>query len=238
MSEMSDGKRLFVGIRLAVATTNALAGAAETLARRARDAGIDLRWIAPVSYHVTLKFLGWTRTEAIAAVEDALAAAAIGTPRFTIKVARLGAFPSLDKASVLWAGVEEGSGALAELAKRIDERCSALGFAAEKRAFHPHITFARVRETRAIREVVLPLSEQMFGDTRVDAMTLFESETKSSGSVYREVRRIDFKTASERPETALERQTAGVSLDASQRSSAEPAETDDGWPRGHHHDDL
>lgn len=234
---MSDGKRLFVGIRLAIATTNALAGAAETLARRARDAGVDLRWIAPVSYHLTLKFLGWTRAEAIAAVEDALVAAATGTPRFTIKVARLGAFPSLDKASVVWAGVEEGTGALADLAKRIDERCSALGFAAEKRAFHPHVTLARVRETRAVREVVLPLSEQMFGDTRVDAMTLYESETKTSGSVYREVRRIDFKTASDRPETALERQTPGVSLDASQRSSAEP-DTDDGWPRGHHHDDL
>jgi len=35
----------------------------------------------------------------------------------------------------------------------------------------------------------------MFGDTRIDAVTLFESETKSSGSVYREISRIELKQA-------------------------------------------
>src|SRR5690606_15476156 len=58
------GKRLFVGIRVSVQTANALAAAAETLQRRARDAGLDLKWVAPVNYHVTLKFLGWTRVDA------------------------------------------------------------------------------------------------------------------------------------------------------------------------------
>lgn len=236
MSE--PGKRLFAGIRVSVATANALAGAAETLARRAKDGGIDIRWVAPIGYHVTLKFLGWTRDAALGAIVDALEAAAETTPRLVMKCARLGGFPSLDKASVLWAGIEEGSGALAELATRIETGVVRLGFAAERRAFHPHVTIGRLRETRAVREVVLPLSEQMFGDTRVDSMTLFESETKSSGSVYKEVRRIDFKMASERPKTGSERQTPEVSLDASQRSTTAEPDTDDGWPRGHHHDDL
>ncbi|HEY4056089.1 MAG TPA: hypothetical protein VGM39_05745, partial [Kofleriaceae bacterium] len=35
-------RRLFVGVRLSVATSNALARAAEQLARRAKDAGADL----------------------------------------------------------------------------------------------------------------------------------------------------------------------------------------------------
>jgi len=233
------GKRLFVGIRVSVSTANALAGAAETLARRARDSGADIRWVAPVSYHVTLKFLGWTREAAIGAVVDALEAASENTPRFTIKCARIGGFPTIEKSSVVWAGIEEGSGALDALAKRIEEGCAGIGFAKEKRAFHPHVTLGRLRETRPLREVVLPLSEQMFGDTRVDSMTLFESETKSSGSIYKEVRRIDFKTASESRISASERQTPEVLLDASKRSprSERDPETDDGWPRGHHHDD-
>jgi len=224
------GKRLFVGIRVSVSTANALAGAAETLARRARDAGIDIRWVAPVSYHVTLKFLGWTRESALGAVVDALEEAAGDTPRLTLAAARLGGFPSLEKSSVVWAGIAEQSGALAALAKRVDSGLVRLGFAPDQRAFHPHVTLGRLRETRALREVVLPLSEQMFGDTRADSMTLFESETKSSGSVYREVRRISFKTASEPQKSTSERQTPAVSLDL--------ADTDDGWPRGHHHDDL
>ena len=236
------GKRLFVGIRVSVATANALAGAAETLARRARDAGIDIRWIAPVSYHVTLKFLGWTRESAIGAVVDALDAAAEGTPRLTMKCARLGGFPSLDKASVIWAGIEEQSGALEALAKRIETNLSRLGFPPEKRGFHAHVTIGRLRETRPVREVVLPLSEQMFGDTRVDALILFESDTKSSGSVYSELRRIDFKTPRSSPISEVQRQTPAVQLDPTTRSNESAAvgdtETDDGWPRGHHHDDL
>lgn len=221
--------RLFVGARISVATANALAGCAETLARRARDAGVDIRWVAPANYHVTIKFLGQTREPGVAALVDALLAAAAGTPRITVSCARLGAFPSLDRSNVLWAGVSEDA-ALAALAARVEAGCTALGFAADKRPFHPHVTLGRVRETRALRDVVLPLSEQMFGDTRIDSIVLFESETKPTGSVYREVRKISFKTASEAAVSAAERQSRPVDLDTTQRTS-EP-ETDDGWPRG------
>jgi RNA 2',3'-cyclic 3'-phosphodiesterase len=216
---MSDHKRLFVGIRVSVQTANALTQAAETLQRRCRDAKLDLKWVAPVNYHVTLKFLGPTRIDAIGSVRDALEAAIVGVSPMKFRTARLGAFPSLEKASVLWAGVE---GSLDDLATRIDHAMAGIGYPAEKRAFHAHVTLARLRETRPLKDVVLPLSEQMFSDTRVDGVTLFESETKSSGSVYRDLHRIVFKT----PEKTLERQTGAVDLGD---------ETDDGWPRGHSH---
>ncbi|HEU4611289.1 MAG TPA: RNA 2',3'-cyclic phosphodiesterase [Kofleriaceae bacterium] len=218
------GKRLFVGVRVSVQTANALAAAAETLQRRARDAGIDLKWVAPVNYHVTLKFLGWTREDAIGAVRDALDEALVGVAPLAFRTARLGAFGSLDKASVLWAGVErarggEAAGPLDEVAARVEDAMAGIGFARETRPFHAHVTLARLRESRPVRELVLPLSEQMFSDTRVDGVTLFESETKSSGSVYRDLHRISFKS----PETTEKRHTGAVELGD---------ETDDGWPRG------
>jgi RNA 2',3'-cyclic 3'-phosphodiesterase len=233
---MTTGKRLFVGLRVSLAASNALAGCAETLARRARDAGVDIRWMSPASYHLTIKYLGWTREEAIPAVRDRLASAAAGTPRLTLEIARLGAFPSRERASVVWAGVSEPSGALEQLAARVEATCVELGFRAERRGFHPHITMGRLRDPRAIQDVLLPLSEQMFGRSKIDVMTLFESETKPSGSVYSEVSRILFKTASEGVIPVVDRQTPALELDPS-RPPREP-ETDDGWPRGHHHDDL
>jgi 2'-5' RNA ligase len=222
------GKRLFVGAPISVATVNALAGAAQTLGRRARDAGVDIRWISPASYHVTLRFLGWTRAEAIGAVRDALDEAAAGIPPCSFRTARLGAFASLDRASVVWAGVEAPE-PLLELARRVEAACARLGYRPERRAFHPHVTLGRLREPRAVREVVLPLAEQMFGDTALDGITLFESETKSSGSVYRELHKIRLESRSSTPISAPERQTPPVEL-ASTRS-VEP-DTDDGWPRG------
>jgi hypothetical protein len=70
----------------------------------------------------------------------------------------------------------------------------------------------------------------MFGDTRLDAISLFESEMKSSGSVYREVHKIAFQMAKTGPEIPVERQTRALDVVES------AAETDDGWPRGHRTD--
>ena len=227
---MRTSKRLFVGARISVATANALAGCAETLARRARDAGIDVKWVAPTNYHVTLAFLGWTGADAIGPVCDALEAATAGESRITVRTSRLGAFPSLDNASVLWAGIEEGA-PISRLAQSIGERMARLGFEPDSRPYHPHVTLARLRASRAIREVVLPLAEQMFGDTKIDAVTLFESETKSSGSVYHELEKIVFKKARNGPLEHEKRQTTALERGRPEREPDE-TQTDDGWPRG------
>jgi RNA 2',3'-cyclic 3'-phosphodiesterase len=224
MSE--DGKRLFVGVRISLATANQLSRAVETLARRARDGGLELTWVPPASFHLTLKFLGWTRPAAVDAVRDALERAVTGSPRFTFKTARLGAFPSVDKASVVWAGVDEPTGALSALAAAVETAMVGIGYAAENRPYHPHVTLARLREIRAVKDLVLPVAEQMFGDTRIDAVTLYESETKPGGSVYKEISRIDFNRAV----SDAERQTRALDLGA-QPGSSEPEDTDDGWPR-------
>jgi 2'-5' RNA ligase len=226
-----EGRRLFVGLRVSLATANALSRTVETLGRRARDGGLDLKWVPPANYHLTLKFLGWTREAALAAVRDALERAVVGAQRFTFKTSRLGAFPALDKASVVWAGVEDQSGALGRLAEAIEAAMTGVGYAAETRPFHPHVTLARLREIRAVKDLVLPVAEQMFGDTRVEAVTLFESETKPTGSVHKEISRIDFKPAPIPPSGDAERQTRALDLGAQPRSS-EPEDTDDGWPRG------
>jgi 2'-5' RNA ligase len=229
---MRPGKRLFVGVRISVATANALAGCAETLARRAKAAGVDLRWVAPANYHVTLAFLGWTGIDAIGSVCDALSAATTGLDRITFRTSRLGAFPSLDKASVLWAGIDDTT-PLGTLAQSVGEAMAALGFPREAGAYHPHVTIARLHEARAVREVVLPMAEQMFGSTRVDAVTLFESETKSSGSVYRELEKISFQNARTRASANEQRQTVAVERGTADREPDEAqTQTDDGWPRG------
>lgn len=234
--EGRPGKRLFIGARISVAAANALAGCAETLARRARDAGVDLRWVAPINYHVTLAFLGWTGIDAISAVCDALAAAATGTDRLSFRTTRLGAFGSLDRATVLWAGVED-TGGLTRLAQSVAEAMAGLGFPREARPYHPHVTIARLRAPRAIRDVVLPMAEQMFGDTRLDSVTLFESETKPSGSVYRELAKISLRPPLAAASSPEKRQTGALERTAPDRASTANSDdsdsgTDDGWPRG------
>jgi 2'-5' RNA ligase len=214
-----DAKRLFVGIRPAVATVAELGEVCETLARRAQTAGVPIKWVAPASYHVTVKFLGWARPEVVPAVVDAIRAAAVAAP-FSFTTARLGAFPSRERATVVWAGVE--CEPIARLARALEDSCAALGFAREKRAFHGHVTLGRLRDPRGVSEVLLPFAEQVFSETRVHTVTLFESVTKPTGSEYRAVADLPLGAALE----AQKRQSPGV------ESSLERIDTDDGWPRG------
>jgi 2'-5' RNA ligase len=220
--------RLFVGARVSVACANQLGSAAEALARRAQQTGVRARWLAPASYHVTLAFLGWARRDAVEAIGDAIARATINEGPFGFRAARLGAFPSTDQATVVWAGVED-SGALARIAAALAREVGALGFAVDPRPFHPHITMGRLREPAAVSGVILPLAEQVFSDTRLNAVTLYESEMKTGGSEYRSVLEIPLLG----PENAAKRQTSPVqpaSLDAATGSSR-AIETDDGWDR-------
>ncbi len=240
---MSEGKRLFVGVRVSVATANSLASAAETLARRAASAQLAVRWVPPPLYHVTLKFLGWTRVEAISGLRDALADAVRGVEPFSFSTARLGAFPDLAKARVLWAGVGAPGDALAKLAGRVDEATSALGFAPEPRPFSGHVTLGRLREPAAVSEVLLPLMEQMFSDTKVAGIALLESVFKSGSLTYREIANFGFSSAeSGRKRQSLSLQlgpqdatASGAALEQPSLASSanETHETDDGWPRGH-----
>src|SRR6185295_20283635 len=108
----------------------------------------------------------------------------------------------------------------------IGEAMGRLGFRRDARPFHPHVTIARLPGSRAIRDVVLPMAEQMFGDTRIDAVTLFESETKSSGSVYREVQKIAFQKAQNSELDSGKRQTVTLEGGTPDREPEEPDETD------------
>jgi 2'-5' RNA ligase len=220
---VADGIRLFIGVPVSASVAGELAGTCESLARRATTQTVEMRWLAPAAYHVTLRYLGWTRGEMVGVIEQAMRRAVLqvrtGTLRFRCE--RLGAFASTARATVVWAGVEDTGAGLATLAAALEREVVPLGFLAEKRAFHPHVTIARLREPMRVDQVLLPFAEQVFSETRCDSITLFESVAKPGGYEYREVLRVPLSGTN----SAVQRQSDPVQpapLDASPGS-------DDGW---------
>jgi 2'-5' RNA ligase len=179
--------RLFIGVRVSLATVRALDEAVQAMRRGAAGERAQLKWVAPASYHITLKFLGWARPEVAFAVRDRVAAAVAGQRAFELDARGLGAFPSLERARVLWAGVDEAGGArLIDLAGRIERAAEELGFAREQRAFHAHVTLARLRSPGDVRSLLAACPEQVFRNSWIDSVVLFQSHMKSSGSEYEE----------------------------------------------------
>ena len=169
--------RLFVAIPLAADVKEELASACAPL----KCDGDALRWSAPESWHITLQFLGSTREEQYACVNAGLQAIS-GAP-VPVALDGLGCF---DRAGVFFAGVDV-SPALASLQQSIAAAMAGCGFAAEERAYHPHITLARAG--RGDRRALLNLKTKLRGAPRLsrfaaDEFCLYESFLGPGGSKY------------------------------------------------------
>jgi 2'-5' RNA ligase len=155
----------------------------------ARWAATDwpVKWAPPDALHLTVKFLGEVAPDRLPGIVTALGDATLGTPALPLVLRELGAFPTLDRPRVLWAGLD-GEAALELLADRVERACAALGFAVEGRPFRPHVTLGRVREGRRLP---LPAIQQLqqarvAGQSVGDRLVLFESRTLPGGASYTE----------------------------------------------------
>ena len=104
-----------------------------------------LRLNAVERVHLTLQFIGHQPVRDVEELPAALAPLVADHHRFVLSARGVGAFPSLNRAQVVWAGI--GGSDL----PRLEELHAALGVAlrganlpVEDRRFRPHLTLARV----------------------------------------------------------------------------------------------
>jgi 2'-5' RNA ligase len=139
------------------------------------------RWQSDDQLHLTLRFIGEVdRHQA----EDV--AAALGSVRhgsFEIALSGIGSFGRHGKGA-LWAGVTPHD-ELKPLHKKLDQALARVGIAPENRAYHPHITLARLGRQAGPVEPFLErwagLSSAAFA---VHQICLYESRLGSEGASY------------------------------------------------------
>ncbi len=171
---------VFPPLRIGAATTT---GARETV-RRLGGSADRVRWARPENVHLTLKFLGDVREEVLGDLHAALEEVCAGHAPFDVELAGLGAFPSAQRARVLWAGVGTGFEELRSLAADLDEALSPLGFEREERPYTPHLTLGRVRG----RPVSFDLPPDAGGaEFRVRRVELVQSTLPQGGAVYKTI---------------------------------------------------
>jgi 2'-5' RNA ligase len=161
--------RLFVAVDLPDDAREAVARAVEPLRRVIPGA----RWGDRSGWHVTLKFLGSTPPEEVAAVADLVEGVAAGASPFETGLEGLGTFPAHGPARVLWVGLDDRSGRLAGLALAVDAAL-APRFELERRPPHPHVTVARLDPPRRVLDA---LGEAVVAPIRfgVDHIGLYHS---------------------------------------------------------------
>lgn len=184
---MSDTLRAFIAVELG----DEAASVVRALQRQMADAVPRgaVRWAKPDQLHLTLQFLGNVANDRVEALKGSLAAAVAGTPAFTLRLDRVGVFPSLRAPRVIWVGLAGDVPALAALQSRVASAIRDFGDHTETRDFHPHLTLGRVNrrdpwEARVLETVIASQPPPLPAAWRVDEVRLFRSELQPTGAVY------------------------------------------------------
>ncbi len=138
-------------------------------------------------YHVTLAFIGDLDDAEVKDARESVRAGATG-PAHTGTVKTVGAFPEPSSARVVWAGIDGGH--LDALAGSVRRELAARDLPYDQRAFHAHLTIARLRDKRDITGVTDRFQGTVFGELPVDAVHLYRSTLTPEGPEYEIVERV------------------------------------------------
>ncbi len=173
--------RLFVALPLAEPAREEVAA---TL-KRLRDAEWPVRWVRDEVLHVTLKFYGEVAPERLEVIEESIRFAAAGAGPLALRLGDVGAFPTVQRARVLWLGLEAPP-ALELLQDRLERGGEEIGFPPEGAPFHPHVTLGRVREGHRLPSGALQAFEHTVTPVPflADQLVLYESMLTPQGPQY------------------------------------------------------
>jgi 2'-5' RNA ligase len=171
--------RLFVALRPPASVRARLLGLMEGVA--------GARWQDDEQLHLTLAFIGEVQrpvAEDIAAALDR-----VQQPRPAVALRGIGLFGPEGRPHSLWAGCAPDP-ALSLLQQRVMRALAQAGQPLPTRAFHPHVTLARLNRASGPAEPFLGRHAGLaLPPFEADAFFLFESELGRSGATYHAVAR-------------------------------------------------
>ena len=175
-------KRTFIGIKIQ-AKERFLDQLVDIRQRLVRE---KINWVNPERFHITLHFIGKSSDQLIESIDHELCSLIPDFPRPEIRIARLGVFPNVRKAKVLWADLEYGE-QLIELQQAIVKIMKQHGQEIEKREFKPHLTLGRFKyppHRDRLNKVLEHYAHTVFDEQITDGVTFFESQLDRTGPNY------------------------------------------------------
>lgn len=145
-----------------------------------------IRWVDPKQLHLTLFFLGETTENQASLIAKMLEERLALFSSFELKLKGLGVFGASEKPTVLWTGVELCD-ELLELHKIVTEQIVSLGFAADRRAYNPHVTLGRIRAVsgkEVLRTLIADEQDSFMESMIMNRVVLYKSELTPKGAMY------------------------------------------------------
>ena len=133
--------------------------------------------------HITLWFLGNISPGLADRICDVLRS--LSFKPFPVELSGVGAFPSVSRPRVIWAGIRKGSDELEEIYEQLKRFLRGLGFRPDPKGFKPHVTIARVkRADPSLVQLVSENIERHFGTFIAEEVRLKRSVLTPRGPIY------------------------------------------------------
>ena len=141
------------------------------------------RWIDRESFHITLRFIGDIEDGLAHEIADALDGV-VARP-FRIRLKGVGTFGG-NKPHALYVGVAAEGEDLKRLQANHERICQMLGLPAEQRKFTPHVTIARLKDSRLDTVHHYIASHNLYESRpfEVSSFVLFSSRPSRGGGPY------------------------------------------------------
>lgn len=188
--------RAFLAIELPEPVRESLGQAAVRLRKSLRGRA---SWVRDENLHITVRFLGDTADDAVEQFSKSVSAKAAAESPVPLRLAGLGVYPNPRRAKVLWCGGAGELDRLLHFQAACEQIARACGFDAEERAWTPHVTLARFRESpnrQTLQAALDTFSTFEAGEFIVPGVTLFSSQLTPRGSVYTPIRKFPFSCPS------------------------------------------
>jgi len=138
--------RIFLALEIPDAVRGAMADAQRSL-RRHGD--LPAQWTHADDAHLTLLFFGNVVATHLPAIIAATAPVTARHSPFLLRLGTIGAFPSLEAPRVVWLGIAGQTDALTALQGELAAVMAGVaGVVADRKAFRPHLTLARIDARR------------------------------------------------------------------------------------------
>jgi len=149
--------------------------------------GADIKLVERENLHLNLKFLGELGDAEVNDAKSRLRR--LSLKGADVSVRGVGAFPSSARPRVVWAGIApEDEPLVVPIAREVIRALEGIG-ERDDRPFRPHITLARVRSGRNLRELTRVLGQLAgteFGTVGLREVKLKSSTLTPNGPIYRD----------------------------------------------------
>lgn len=153
--------------------------------------GANLKLVKPQNIHITMRFLGNITSHIVDSIYQEMEKVSFNP--FDVEIRGLGAFPSLNYARVVWAGIQKGADELANVSNQLEPSLRRLGFKPDPKGFSPHLTIARVRTGRnknALIQCIKDLANYEFGTVEAECLRLKKSVLTPKGPIYSTLKEV------------------------------------------------